>query len=921
MTAAATSRLKHLVEHLAHLLPAQGPIGVFIHHNTLHAFQHLPFEEAVIAASELYGNEPYMKEAAFRRDFERGRITVDDLEAVLAWEPNETILSFLLDRRGLRRAILLAEPAMDEAAEIRWWLTEGKTSMERRRLFEACLRSLPVETRANPAPSVEALRRGRTTVNDWLIRLCGAFLDQGVAYWAMPGRQYGFLAAVRSLLKDSRELELFPGLASEASRQAGLSAAETVQRMLDRLNISEDQYEAFLREELLSLAGWAGMFRRLEQEPNLAPHEQVPCSLMDYLAVRLTLLAYAPLEDDAECGHKVSDWRYEQAAAVFAAAEALGYNETDLEGFGRENLSRFQREVLAFTSIERRRIWQQAYEYHHERQVLAPLARRLRLGVRRGVRGRPKAQVFFCLDEREESIRRHLEELDPQIETLSAAGFYGVAVDYAGIDDAHGVPLCPVVLKPQHAVREQPVSEHADLHERRVAIRRLWAQFAQGALKSSRTLWLGWISTAVLGLFSMFPLLIRVLAPRRYGQLRNRLNDLFLPEPRTEVTLMRNDKHSHDLSEGLQLGFTPREKIERVASVLGPVGMRTNFARLVVVLGHGSTSLNNPHESAHDCGACGGRRGGPNGRLFAAMANRPHVREGLREKGIFIPEDCWFIGGYHDTSSDEIQLFDLDEMPSSHQKDLAALRALLDKARAASAHERCRRFESADGASGPEEGLNHVEARAEHLAEPRPEYGHCTNAVCIVGRRDLTRGLFLDRRYFLTSYDPTADPSGDSLRALMSAAGPVCAGISLEYYFSFVDNQRYGCGTKLPHNITGLVGVMDGHASDLRTGLPLQMVEIHEPVRILFVVETSPDRLLETIGKLPAVEELVRNRWVRMAALDPETREISVLRPWGFEPFQGSEAETPVVRSSMEWYRGKRAHLDVAEIEQLVEAR
>ncbi len=77
----------------------------------------------------------------------------------------------------------------------------------------------------------------------------------------------------------------------------------------------------------------------------------------------------------------------------------------------------------------------------------------------------------------------------------------------------------------------------------------------------------------------------------------------------------------------------------------------------------------------------------------------------------------------------------------------------------------------------------------------------------------------------------------------MAAVVPVCAGISLEYYFSFVDNDRYGCGTKLPHNVTSLVGVMDGHASDLRTGLPWQMVEIHEPVRILFVVETTPERM------------------------------------------------------------------------------
>jgi len=350
-----------------------------------------------------------------------------------------------------------------------------------------------------------------------------------------------------------------------------------------------------------------------------------------------------------------------------------------------------------------------------------------------------------------------------------------------------------------------------------------------------------------------------------------------------------------------------------VSGVLGTMGMICDFPQLVLFVGHGSSSLNNPHEAAHDCGATGGGRGGPNARAFAAMANHPRVRASLHASGINIPENTWFIGCYHNTCDDAVEYFDLDLAPPAHGAAVRTAQAAIEKACMFDAHERCRRFESAPLRLTPDEkALHHAETHANDLAQPRPEYGHATNAVCIIGRRSHTRGLYLDRRAFLISYDPDTDADGEALANLLAAAGPVGAGISLEYYFSFIDPGGYGCGTKLPHNISSLIGVMDGHASDLRTGLPWQMVEIHEPMRLLVIVEATPERLAKIVETRPVVATLVLKRWIQVASMDPDTGAVHVFEDGRFVPYVPATRELPVTDSSTDWYWGQREHLPCA---------
>ncbi|MDQ3034166.1 MAG: DUF2309 domain-containing protein, partial [Myxococcota bacterium] len=390
-----------------------------------------------------------------------------------------------------------------------------------------------------------------------------------------------------------------------------------------------------------------------------------------------------------------------------------------------------------------------------------------------------------------------------------------------------------------------------------------------------------------------------------------------LPPPRTELAVRRAQHAEHSHEGDLALGFTLEERIARVAATLESIGLTSGVAPIVVALGHGASSVNNPHRSAYDCGACGGDGGGPNARAFAAMANDPEVRVGLCARGIEIPDGTWFIGGLHDTTTDAIELFDLDLVPGPLHRELTALREALDSARALSAHERCRRFEHATGATDPGAALAHVEERAVDLSQARPELGHATIAWCFVGRRALTRGLFLDRRAFLISYDPAADPQGETLERILAAAMPVGAGISLEYFFSSVDPDAWGSGTKLPHNLAALLGVMEGTSGDLRTGLPRQMTEIHEPQRLLCVIEATPATIMAIAARQPGVAELVQNGWVSLACVDPASGAIDVLEAGELRRWEPEHRPLPIVGHSREWYAGKPGFLGPARIEPL----
>jgi len=485
-----------------------------------------------------------------------------------------------------------------------------------------------------------------------------------------------------------------------------------------------------------------------------------------------------------------------------------------------------------------RLVFQDALEDAFTRRLLDKLASQPRPSA-----ARPSIQAVFCIDVRSELMRRHLEAQAEDIQTLGFAGFFGVTLDWQA--DGTGSARCPVLLKPGVSVGSKSPAPFAAVG---------------GTVK--------YLQVAPAAAFSFVETLGLAYTLGLAG-------DAFAAIPTA---------HSSEGTAPFELGpdsrgrgIPPEGRLDLACFILKNMGLRTSFARLVLLCGHAGRSANNPHAAGLDCGACGGHGGAINARVAAAVLNDPAVRTELPNRGWTVPADTHFLPGNHDTSVDEVTLLDIEQVPAGHRADLDRLRTWLAQAAGLVRGERA----AALGLTAEPTGIlgRLLNRRARDCSEVRPEWGLARNAAFIAARRERTRGVDLHGRAFLHDYDCTTDPDNSILTLILSAPMVVASWINLQYFASTVDNHVFGCGTKALHNRVGDLGVVLGNGGDLRTGLPIQSVHspdgrwYHEPLRLQVIVEAESTRIEKVLDAQSGVKELVDNGWVRLFALDPDVDE------------------------------------------------
>jgi uncharacterized protein YbcC (UPF0753/DUF2309 family) len=792
---------------IAPLWPLESSVAV----NPFLGFADRPFAQAAHRVRSVTGARTTMPRGWYREPLRSGRITDADLDRALRAARVGDSADALA---GLDAAALRALCERDDA-----------------HAPDAAVRSAVLPTLADVVDAREGTRWGRLAVDE-ISKWCAAYYDEGQSAWRMPWQANGAYAAWRAAALHDRTPEVL-GLRGFRAAIARLPTEPraTIAAAVAALGVPAAARPDYLHRLLATVGGWSAFARQRAWQAELRGDRDD--AVEQVLAIRAA-------------------WD----AAVAACAATPAHRDEWRRAVDDHTVAAVDRDLAIDLVLH------DALEHAWERDLTGRLSAP-RVGA--DVPARPAMQAVFCIDVRSEVFRRALEGVAPDVSTHGFAGFFGFALEYVPLGSTTGTAQCPVLLKPAHRVRETVQGED-ERGERRILDLRRVRRRAGTAWKSFRTSAVScfpFVETAGL-LFGAklvgdaFALTRTVEHPSVDGvsaDVRHRL----APEivPRT--------------GESGTTGLALDARIATAAGALAGMGLTKDFARLVLLCGHGSTTVNNPYAAGLDCGACGGHTGEANARVAARVLNDPAVRAGLAARGLAVPADTLFVAGLHDTTTDDVRLFDTDDLPPTHAADLARLHEQLARAGERARTERAALLGIAPSSSDRTAAA--IRERTHDWAQVRPEWGLAGNAAFVAAPRALTRGRDLGGRAFLHDYDVARDPDGSILELILTAPMVVASWINLQYYASTVDNAAFGSGNKVLHNVVGTFGVLEGNGGDLRTGLPWQSVHdgrrfVHEPLRLHVLVAAPRDRIDRVLAKHANVAQLVANGWVKLYAFD-----------------------------------------------------
>jgi uncharacterized protein len=661
-------------------------------------------------------------------------------------------------------------------------------------------------------------------------QICASHFDAGQAAWTAK-QSVGLYRTWRAFAAADRSPALLMSRDLRALVEQLPSAHhELIDEALRELELPSARVASYLGALLLDVNGWAAWcaYRRFQASLGGGDDDAIEELLAVRLAWELLLLRGGGRQERDRLSR---EWRVAKSLLPAEDAAASGHHEPSLDW-----------------------VWQRAVELEFQER----LATSLKSTAKSSAAKDPSAQVVFCIDVRSEPFRRGLEAAGHRVQTLGFAGFFGLPIEYAPLGTQLVQAQLPALLAARLRVSDAAASDGtaealARRREARLGASQSWLAFQRAPTS-------GFAFVEALGLGYAWKLLKATVgaSPARSPE-QSGLNDSEHQQLRPRLV---------GTTAGSPLELVTR--VELVHNILKAASLTRGFARLVVFAGHGSATSNNPHAAGLDCGACSGQSGGVNARVLAALLNERGVRDGLQARGVAIPESTYFLGGLHNTTTDEFRLYDSAEVPPSHRADLEALeRALLQAGQSTRAERAPALGLDGDAATL----LSAVRQRSSDWSEVRPEWGLVDNAAFVVAPRERTAALRLEGRVFLHDYRYEDDEGFAVLELIMTAPMIVTHWINMQYYASTVDNQRYGSGNKVLHNVVGgSLGVFEGNGGDLRIGLPLQSVHDgqrfrHTPLRLSVFIAAPRHAIDAVIERHPLVRQLVDNEWLHLFRL------------------------------------------------------